>query len=103
MVFGEQMAAGSSSVGVAGGGEDLGVMDEAVDHRVAERFIAEHLAPSPEGQVPKLSELSELLRGVHPGSPPEVHETRDILARMNRRSFGIGLSIAQSSAHGRHL
>lgn len=45
-VFGQQFAAGAGAVGLAGQGEDFGVVDEAVDHGGGDDFIAEHFGPS---------------------------------------------------------
>src|SRR5665648_495455 len=50
-VFGEEFAAGAGAVGLAGQGQDFGVVDEAVDYRGGDDFVAEDLAPAPEGQV----------------------------------------------------
>ncbi len=48
----EELAAGSGAVGVAGEGEDLGVVDEAVDHRGRDDVVAEDFAPpTAEGHV----------------------------------------------------
>jgi hypothetical protein len=41
----------TGAVGVAGEGEDLGVVDEAVDHGGGDDVVGEGLAPAAEGQV----------------------------------------------------
>ena len=51
VVLGEEFAAGAGAVGVAGEGEDLGVVDEAVDHGCGDDVVGEGLAPAAEGQV----------------------------------------------------
>jgi hypothetical protein len=39
------------SVAVAFEADDVGVVDDAVDHRGGDREVAEHVAPAGEGQV----------------------------------------------------
>src|SRR5262245_58808366 len=51
LAFGEEVAALAGPVGVAGEGEDLGVVDEPVDHGGGYDVVGEGLAPAPEGQV----------------------------------------------------
>ncbi|GAA4886677.1 hypothetical protein GCM10023403_62880 [Pseudonocardia benzenivorans] len=46
VLFGEELAALAGAVGVAGEGEDLGVMDEAVDHGRGDDVVGERLAPA---------------------------------------------------------
>lgn len=41
----------AGAVGVAGEGEDLGVVDEAVDHGCGDDVVGEGLAPAAEGKV----------------------------------------------------
>jgi hypothetical protein len=50
-VFGEEFAAGAGAVGVAGEGEDFGVVDQAVDHGCGDDVVGEGLALASEGQV----------------------------------------------------
>ena len=47
-VLGEEFSAGAGAVGVAGEGEDLGVVDEPVDHGGGDHVVAEDLAPAAE-------------------------------------------------------
>ena len=64
----------AGAVGVAGEGEDLGVVDQAVDHRGRDDVVGEGLTPAPEGQVRSdhdrallvagRDELEEQVRGV---------------------------------------
>lgn len=46
VLFGEELAALAGAVGVAGEGEDLGVVDEAVDHGCGDDVVGEGLAPA---------------------------------------------------------
>src|SRR6266540_4781807 len=49
--LGQQLAALAGAVGVTGEGEDLGVVDQPVDHRCGHDVVGEGLTPAPEGQV----------------------------------------------------
>ena len=46
VLLGEELAALAGAVGVAGQREDLGVVDEAVDHGCGHDVAAEDLAPA---------------------------------------------------------
>ena len=62
-VLGEEFAAGAGAVGVAGEGEDLGVVDEAVDHRGGDDLVAEDLAPAAEWPVGGDDQAGSLVAG----------------------------------------
>jgi len=49
-LLGEEFSALAGVVGVAGEGEDLGVVDEPVDHRGGDNVVGEGFAPAPERQ-----------------------------------------------------
>jgi hypothetical protein len=51
VLLGQQLAALAGAVGVAGQGEDLGVVDQSVDHRGGDDVVGEGLAPAAAGQV----------------------------------------------------
>src|SRR5438270_9227657 len=51
VVLGRQFALLAGAIGVAGEGEDLGVVYEPVDHRGCDNVVRERLSPAPEGQI----------------------------------------------------
>ena len=52
VLLGQQLSALAGAVGVAGQGEDLGVVDQSVDHRGGGGdVVGEGLAPAAAGQV----------------------------------------------------
>ena len=62
-------AAVLESVGAAFEGEDVGVVDDPVDHRGGDDLVAEHVAPAGEGQV-----AGEDERGVFVADADELEE-----------------------------
>jgi hypothetical protein len=50
-VLGEEFAAGTGPVGIAGEGENLGVVHQTINHGRGDNVVGERLTPSPEGQV----------------------------------------------------
>ena len=51
VVLGQEFAALTGAVGVAGEGKDLGMVHQAIDHCGCDNVVRERLAPAPEGQV----------------------------------------------------
>ena len=49
--LGEKLASLAGAVGIAGQGQDLGVVDESVDHGGGDYVVGEGLSPAAEGQV----------------------------------------------------
>lgn len=60
----KELASGPRSVGVAGEGEDLGVVDEAVDHCAGDDdVVGEDPAPSPDLHIRRHEDRALLVAG----------------------------------------
>lgn len=49
--FDKQLTAGTRAVGIAGEGQDFGVMHKSVNHGCSDYIIGEGLSPPPEEQI----------------------------------------------------